>query len=649
MVSLDQIQSYLRTQMAGDSERKFVNVSGDSLEDALQQAAIELSVPMKRIEYEILERGSRGVFGMGKKAFQIIAYPVKKHEASPDESGEIQIDLSLLTDDEEARDRNGEVFVRLDSEGVMLKVSKPKGAGARATERQAMEKLLQRVDGELDKARVAKVVKGCDGEFIKVGSYEYDPSADASLTVDITEGEMKAYLLAYPPGDGGADPSFEQITAFLQSSGVITGLDEDAIHHFEEEPVYRESFLIANGTPPTDGADARIAHSFEINPGPIKLKETDGRVDFKELNLVQNVVEGQMLAKKIPVGRGEPGQTVTGKLLSADDGKDVEMSVGKNVRISDDGMTALAELNGQVVITGGKITVEPVHVIAGDVNLKTGNILFLGTVVVKGNVDDGFTVKAAGNIEVMGSVGKSILDAEGDIVVHQGVAGKNTGVIRCGKSVWAKFIENARVEAGHLVVVSDGIMSSTILSDGKIICRGKRATIVGGRITAVEEINAKSLGSVAGSETILEVGYDPKRKEKLSQIEEERETMRAELDDVKLNMSTIQNFVKAGRKIPDDRKVYYQELKERRVELQSGLEKLNEEADEIRAYLSDLKVSGRISASGTVFPGVKISIKDAFLEVRNEFKAVTFVADSNTVKVTKYEETDEDLTIARRG
>ena len=302
-----------------------------------------------------------------------------------------------------------------------------------------------------------------------------------------------------------------------------------------------------------------------------------------------------------------------------------------------------------MVITGGKITVEPVHVIAGDVNLKTGNILFLGTVVVKGNVDDGFTVKAAGNIEVMGSVGKSILDAEGDIVVHQGVAGKNTGVIRCGKSVWAKFIENARVEAGHLVVVSDGIMSSTILSDGKIICKGKRATIVGGRITAVEEINAKSLGSVAGSETVLEVGYDPKRKEKLSQIEEERETLRDELDDVKLNMSTIQNFVKAGRKIPDDRKVYYQELKERRVELQSGLEKLNEEADEIRAYLSDLKVSGRISASGTVFPGVKISIKDAFLEVRNEFKAVTFVADSNTVKVTKYEETDEDLTIARRG
>jgi len=431
VISLDQIQSYARKQMADDSERKFVNVSGDSLEDVLQQAAIELSVPVKRIEYEILERGSPGMLGMGKKAFHIVAYPMKKRETTAEESGEFQIDLSLLAGEEEEQDRNGDVFVRLDADGVLLKVTKPVGSGSRATERQAMEKLLQRIDGDVDKSRVAKVVKGCDGEFIKVGSFDYDPTADASLSVDITESEMKAYLLAHPPGEGGADPSFGQILAFLQSSGIVTGLDEDAVRHFEEDPVYRESLLVASGVPPTDGAAARVAYTFEANPGQVKLKETNGRVDFKELNLVQNVVEGQMLAKKIPAERGEPGQTVTGKLLSAQDGKDVDMPVGKNVRVSDDGMTALAELNGQVVITGGKIIVEPVHVIAGDVNLKTGNILFLGTVIVKGNVDDGFTVKAAGNIEVMGSVGRSIRDAEGDIIVHQGVAGKTSGIIRC--------------------------------------------------------------------------------------------------------------------------------------------------------------------------------------------------------------------------
>jgi uncharacterized protein (DUF342 family) len=360
-------------------------------------------------------------------------------------------------------------------------------------------------------------------------------------------------------------------------------------------------------------------------------------------------VEGQVLAKKIPAEHGQPGHTVTGKLLSASDGKDVDMPVGKNVRLSDDGLTAHAEINGQVAINGGKIVVEPIHVINGDVNLRTGNILFLGTVIVKGAVDDGFTVKAAGNIEVMGSVGKSVLDAEGDIIVHQGVAGKTAGIIRCGKSVWAKFIENARVEAGDLVVVSDGIIASTVLSDRKIICKGRRASIVGGRLRAVEEIDAKKLGSVAGSETVLEVGYDPKRKERLAAIEEQREQYQHQMEEIRLNMSTIENLVRSGRTVPAEKKAYYQELKARKVGISDETKKLESERQEILDYLSDLRVNGKISASGTVYPGVKVSIKDAFLEVRNEFKFVTFIADDSTVKVTKYEESDEDLSIGRRG
>jgi uncharacterized protein (DUF342 family) len=276
-------------------------------------------------------------------------------------------------------------------------------------------------------------------------------------------------------------------------------------------------------------------------------------------------------------------------------------------------------------------------------------VLFLGTVLVKGNVDDGFTVKAAGNIEVMGNVGKSNLDAEGDIIVHQGIAGKNAGTIRSGRSLWSKFIENARVESGDLVVVSDGIMASTILADRKIICKGKRASIVGGQLKAVEEINAKSLGSVAGSETVLEVGYDPKRREKLAELETKREEYQQQLEDVKLNMSTIENLIRSKRTVSDDKKAFYQDLKEKKIVFQSEVKKVDDEAQELRDYLSNLKVAGRISASGTVFPGVRVSIKDAFLEVRNEFKAVTFVSDGETVKVTKYEESDEDVTIGRRG
>lgn len=646
MVTLDQIQAYMRDQMGDDKERQFVNVSGSSLADALEQASIELALPVKQIEYEILERGNTGLLGVGKKPYLILAYPTSDEQAIEVATQESQIDTSLLSGEGPAM-TDGRAFVRLTPDGIMLKVTKPTEGGRRLTDREALERVLERVDEGFDKGRIAKVTKQAAGEFIKVGDFDYDPSNDATLSVELANGEMKAYMMAYPPGPGGADPSYDQIVSFLQMNGVVEGIQEETIQSFVEGPVYRETVLVAEGVEPKDGADATVRYTFDLEPGHVQLKEKNGRVDFKELNLVQNVVEGQVLAKKVPAGRAEPGRTVTGRMLPAKDGRDIEMPIGKNVSLSEDGTVATSDINGQVVISAEKITVEPVHVINGDVNLRTGNVLFLGTVLVKGNVDDGFTVKASGNIEVMGSVGRSNLDAEGDVIVHQGIAGKGEGVIRSGKSIWAKFVENARCESGDLLVVSDGIMSSRVLSDRKVICKGKRASIVGGQVTAVEEINAKTLGSPSGSETILEVGFDPRRKEKLAETERSRDELQQKLDEVQLNMSTIENLARAKRTIPDEKKAFHQELKGQKIELLKEVKRLDDVALELREYLDGLKVNGKISAAGRVHSGVRLTIKDAYLEVRNEFRSVTFVAEKSTVKTIKYEESDEDVTVGR--
>ncbi|MFW6338777.1 MAG: FapA family protein, partial [Alkalispirochaetaceae bacterium] len=487
-----------------------------------------------------------------------------------------------------------------------------------------------------------------DDEFVKVAQYDYNPANDAYMSVDFAEAEMKAYLNLSPPGEGGADPTADGIRVFLESNDVVHGIKEAVLHRLDEQPIYREPVLVAEGTRPKNGADAKIQYNFETEPGKIHVKEVEGRVDFKELNRVQNVVEGQVLAKRIPAEQGEPGYTVTGKLLPARDGKNVPIPIGQNVRLSEDGSTAFAEINGLVRIQSGKINVEPVYVVEGDVNMKEGNIKFLGTVVVKGNVDDGFDVSAAGHIEVMGSVGRCNLSAEGDIIVHQGITGKNSGRIICSGSLWSKFIENAHVEAGELVVVSDGIINSTVFSDKRIVCRGKRASIVGGHLRASEEIDAKALGSVAGMETLLEVGYDPKQKERLVELEEQDAELGKQLDEIGLNMSTIEKMRKAKKQIPKEKLKAYALLKQKREKIKSRREKLRDEMEQIQNYLDQLKINGRISASGTVFPGVKVRIKEAPLDVRNEFHSVTFVAEGGTVSVTKYEESDADISVRRR-
>jgi uncharacterized protein (DUF342 family) len=383
-----------------------------------------------------------------------------------------------------------------------------------------------------------------------------------------------------------------------------------------------------------------MRYNFEKDQSKARIREgANGRVDFKDLKIIQNVVESKPLAKKIPPEKGAPGRTVTGNQLPARDGKDIALPLGKNVHMGEDGATVIADINGQVVEVNGKINVEPVYTVNGNVNLKTGNIIFLGTVMVNGNVEDGFSVKAAGNIEVSGTVEKAELDAEGDIIVHQGIAGRGNGIIRAGKTLAARFIENTVIEAGDGVIASDGIINSRVDAGRRIVCQGKRATIVGGRLRAGEEINAKVLGSpTAGTETICEVGADPKTKELIARLTETRAALEKQLEDVKLNMQTLVNIKKQRKSLPDDKEEYLQTLDQKRVEILTDLEKIVEEIQSAQDRLSNLQVWGRVSASSRVYPGVRILIKDAIEDIRSEYRAVTFVLEDGLVKLTRYEE-----------
>jgi len=640
MITLESIREYMKDQLDADRSRQAVKVSGTSINEAIENAAIELGLAVKRLQYEIVEHGSKGMLGVGRKDWVILAYPAAMKPQPEQGSGEQGQELEGAKE-EVVKDKDGEVFVRLNSQGVFLKVTKPQGRGGKVAERRAEEKLNLRGVTNFDSALVSKVVRHADGEYIKVGDYQFNTVNQSSMSVDITDMEMRAYMTVTPPGPGGADLSFEEILGLLKSGGIVHGIDDEAIRTFIDYPAYNEKVLVAEGTKPQNGMDAQILYNFNVYRDEVQLKEKNGRVDFRELNLVENVEAGQILATKKPPEEGKSGRAVTGKSLPAKAGRNIQIEIGKNVKISDDGMSAISTINGQVLLVAGKINVEPIYTVEGDVNFKTGNILFLGTVYVKGNVEDGFTVKAAGNIEIMGSVGKCLLDAEGEIIVHQGILGKNEGKVRAGSNLVAKFIENARVEVDENVLVSDGIIHSFVDANKRILCQGKRASIVGGRLRAANEIHAKTLGSVAGTETILEVGIDPKRKEKLSQALKRKEELEKQLEELLRNISTLENLKKVQRNFPEDKQKNLEELNDSRSQILKELEEAGGIISEINIYLQSIKVSGKVSASDRVFPGVKIFIKNESLVVRNEFKNVTFCLENKEIRMSKYEPMDQ--------
>ncbi len=640
MVTLEKIRTDLGKTLEEDKKLHYVEVRADTLEEALDDAAMQLNCRVVHLEYEVLEAGFAGMFGLMKKPWFIRAYqnPEEAKKASIRKS-QAGTDADTVIEEEKPVDKDGVFYVHYFSSQINLKVVLPIGKGLPVQLSEVFGRLKRSDTIMIEDDLVKQLVKnGTDGKYVPVGQYQHNPAADALLTVEISNDEMKASINVTSPAIGGAEISAEQIERVLQTQGVVAGISKEKIEEFVDMPIYGVPCVVAEALQPVDGRDAYIAYNFETDRSKLKLSETEtGQVNFKELNLIQNVVEGQPLAQKMLAERGKAGKTIFGRYLEAKNGKDIPMPLGKNVAVDTDGRTIIAKTNGQVMLIGDKICVEPILEVDG-VSLKTGNIKFLGTVIVKGNVEDGFEVRASGNVEVYGAVGKSIIEADGDVIVSLGIMGRDEGYVRAGKSLWAKFIQNTKVDVEEYVIVTDGIINSNVTCNKKILLQGKRASIIGGHLFATEEIHTKTIGSSGGgSETILEVGYDPRAKQRLDELLAKQDTLTKELDELDLNIETLENIKKVRRTLPHEKEETLKTSIARKNEIETESAEMTEEITQIQQHLRELKIIGKVSASGTVYAGVKIYIRDVKEEIRNDTKAVTFYLENGFVRHGKYE------------
>ncbi|MDD6485801.1 MAG: FapA family protein [Spirochaetales bacterium] len=648
MITLEDIRNELQKKLQLDQLLRSVEVHADTLDEALADAAVQLQTRVQFLEYEVIERGSDGFMGIAKKPWVINAYETAEAVAEKEKKKK-KGDASASEEDsdiEVIQDKDAEFFVHYFDGLIMLKVVPPIGNGANVDAKEVIASINTGDSYQFKEADIKRIVdKGdTDGQYEQIGTFIQNPVNDAIISVEVSMDEMTCSIIATAPMSEGGELQADYIERQLEKQNITIGINEEKISAFVDKPVYGIPYVVAEGIKPVDGHDAYIKYNFETDRSKIRIKESaSGQVNFKELNLIQNVVEGQPLAQKMLAERGKAGKTLYGRYLEAKNGKDIPIPLGKNVKLDTDGRTIVATCNGQVLLSGSKINVEPVMEVES-VNIKTGNITFLGTVIVKGNVDDGFNVKASGNIEVYGTVGNSQIEADGDIIVSLGIMGRDEGTVKCGRSLWAKFIQNTTVEVEENVIVADGIINSNVTCNKRIILQGKRAAIIGGHLFATEEINAKSIGSNGGgSETVLEVGFDPRKKQRLDDLQARQAEVQHELEEVNLNMSTLENQKQMRKTLPQDKEEALGLLYRKKGDLMDETDSIAAEIQEIQDYLRELKVIGKVSASGTVYPGVKLYIRDVKEDIRTEIKSVTFYLENGFVRQGKYEPVSDDV------
>ncbi len=630
MITLDKLRTEMKSRLDIDKQLHQVDVHADTIDEALADAAVQLDTKMSNLQYEVLEKGSDGFLGIGKKPWKLKIYQdpstVKKVQKLASEG--------LFTDDEldsseQSVDRDGMFYVRRFGSDIMLKIVLPLGDGSPIQVRDVLDEVKREDTVDFDENAIKNYIKnGTDNDYQKVGDYRHVMGADVLIAVDISKDEMSGTLTVSPPAMSGQEASFDAIRKCCLQQGILADcILEDKIREFVDTPVYNTPFEICHAVLPQDGHDAYVSYNFETDPKKLKPKisEDSGNINFKQLNQIQNVIAGQPLATKVPAEKGKGGKTLLGRWLDAKDGKDIVVQLGANTEFDRDGITIKATIDGEVMLVNNKVTVEPVKYLDA-VNIKTGDIKFVGTVIIKGDVEEGYRVEAT-NIEVNGIVEKSHLEATGNIVVSQGIFGKGEGYIKAGKSLWAKFINETTVEVEENVVVNENIMNSYVTAMKNIVVRGKKSQIVGGHLLATEEICAKKIGSSGGVETILEVGIDPRAKKRLEELQKMQSKNTTEYEKLDLDVQNLEQQKKLRKKLPQEKEDKLNEFKEKISQIYQELEQINDEIAGIQAHLKELKAIGKVKVEDTCYAGVKIYIRDALDEVKMDCKKTTFFYD----------------------
>ena len=643
---MEKLRLMLKKIIEEEANLESIEIESESLDIALEEACLKLNVTLSELDYEILESGDNGIFGFGKKKYKIRVYKARNTLDILEMSESSSIDDMDINLEETLQSKDGEAFVRITGEGVLLKVVAPVKDGLPVELQEVCQKLEFRGFEQYDENVLNEIINKAEGEYIKIGTMPLNVVNDSTANVQVSETKMRAYIIISAPGPGGYDLDVDQIRSILKSHNVIVGIKEDVIEKILDYPEYDTPIWIAEGIKVVNGVDASITYHFNTSKKKEFHEQNNGQIDFKSMNNIQNVTAGQVLATKNLATTGEPGRTVTGEIIYNKPGKDFVLQEGKNTKVSDDGLNIVALTNGQVNFSAGKVNVDEVYIVQGDVNLKTGHISFLGNVIVTGSVEDNFNITAEGNIEIKGSVGKCRLEAKGNITVSQGIMGKDEAYIKAGECLYAKFIQQvSKVEVGDSVYVQDAIMQSYVDATKEICCVGKRATIVGGDLRAGETIKSGTIGSQSGTETIIEVGIDPKKRQELMEALAEQEAAYKKLEEVQVNFSGLQNLKKQLRdKFPKEKEEIYKNLSEEINRLNDVIRKMEAVIGELNQYLAMLKGKGSVIATKIVYPQVKIYIKNSMLPIRTEYKKIQFILEHEEVNAIQYieEKKDED-------
>jgi uncharacterized protein (DUF342 family) len=464
-----------------------------------------------------------------------------------------------------------------------------------------------------------------------------DKSVDGEAELNISSDGLKATINIYPPINDGKGITADSIMELLQEERVTVNVRRDSVDNAVKlcnEGCIAENMIVAEGVEPIHGKNSQVVLNFD----PIKNKPQilkNGRVDYKNIDNIRIVNEGDLLLTKKPATAGVRGLNVRNEEIPPQPGIDTEIIVGEGVRAENEDSEFFALTDGCVTFARNTIEVSPVYVVRSNVDYGSGNIVFNGSVHVRNDVLSGFKIKAEKDIFVDGICQDAELEAGGNIIIKLGIKGDNKGLIKAVGDVSVGYAEGANIEAKGNISILKYAYHSNLKCGGKLEAVKEPGVIAGGSVIAFEEVRVLQAGTTGNSRFLINVGtkyYFAQEMDNLKKTQLKYEENKAKIDEFLGSVNLKSKEVLANLKV--------RQLITMRKQIDAKIEAV--EAS-MKALIKEAHhPKPKLKVAGTLFGGLDVQIYREKLTVRENQKNVVFYFDDKYQQIKFISLEDKD-------
>lgn len=201
-----------------------------------------------------------------------------------------------------------------------------------------------------------------------------------------------------------------EIEAILRERKIIFGLKDEEIKRASELDEV-DNMLVAEGIKPIDDKEDRLEIKFKNTTRRVD-EDSDQRVDYKNMYSYANVAAGEVLGEVIVGEVGKNGVNIFGQDVERKRKKPLFIKADRGCRV--EGNKVISTIEGAPSVKNGLFFVNEIYQFTSDVNLKSGNIDFIGDVKIAKSVKEGMTVKAGNTVFIEGNVESASVISQGE-------------------------------------------------------------------------------------------------------------------------------------------------------------------------------------------------------------------------------------------